>query len=218
MRPAEKEFVAFVQEACKGNEDAVAFVVGITNVAHFFDDLYDGDVALKKTDTLNALWMTMVALPRNEFYRKFFMELQPLISNAITNWKVANEMEGAPTGETDLRVAFVVRSGYADLIQQVALICGGPDWATRVGVAARRLCHSEPWKDYLKSVEVSHGVVQRTESAGQQSGIDRVSPVQRADRPATDRHGQGAIRVVEAECVRGPADADAVSPTGTADR
>ena len=85
-----------------------------------------------------ALWASMVALPRNEFYRKYFIELQPLVTNAIVNWRVANALEEAPSGETDLRVAFVVRSSYADLLQQTALLCGGPEWATQVGIEVRR--------------------------------------------------------------------------------
>src|SRR4029077_4314252 len=104
------------------NEEAAQFLGLITECAHFFDDLFDGDTAMTKRDIYNALWMTMVALPRNPFYRQFFAELAPLVSNAIINWRVANELEASPSGETDLRVAFVVRSSYAELIQQTALI------------------------------------------------------------------------------------------------
>jgi len=206
------EFLAFIKACCRDDELAADFAVTMTEVAHFFDDVYDGDDPPSKADVLNVLWMAMVSIPRNEFYRKNFVELQPLVANAIVNWRVANALEETPTGEVDLRVAFVVRSSYADLIQQTALICGGPDWAAKVGVEVRRRCHSEPWKDYLKSVEVSHGVLQQAEATGPQPGDDRVSAGQRADRPGTDRTWPRAVRMGEAERSVGSADAHADLP------
>jgi hypothetical protein len=204
--PKFAEFCAFV---CKGNDVAAEFLVEITEAAHFFDDLYDNDVVLTRANLLDAMWVVMVALPRNEFYRKFFWELQPLVTNAIINWRVANNLEASPSGETDLRVAFVVRSSYADLIQQTALLCGGPEWAAQVGVEVRRKCHAEPFNDYLKSVEVQHGLVQRTEATGQQSGDVGSGSGQRAHRPAADGDGPRAIRVVETERGLRPGDAPA---------
>ena len=201
------DFSNFCRYLAKGEENAAAFLIAITEVAHFFDDLHDGDVPLKRESIQTALWASMVALPRNEFYRKYFIELQPLVTNAIVNWRVANALEEAPSGETDLRVAFVVRSSYADLLQQTALLCGGPEWATQVGIEVRRRCHSESWKDYLRSVEASHGHVQRAEAAGPQSGDDRVSGSERADRAATDRPWPRAVRLGEAERGTGPPDA-----------
>jgi hypothetical protein len=170
------KFAEFIAYCCKGEEDPTAFLLQITQAAHFFDDLYDNDVVLTRANLLDAMWTIMVALPRNAFYRKFFWELQPLVTNAICNWRVANNLEASPSGETDLRVAFVIRSSYAELVQQTALLCGGPEWAAQVGVEVRRKCHAEPWADYVKSVEVQHGILQRAETAGQQSGPDSVSP------------------------------------------
>jgi len=212
------KFAEFCLRMCKGNENAAEFLVAITEAAHFFDDLYDNDVVLTRANLLDAMWMIMVSLPRNEFYRKFFWELQPLVTNAICNWRVANNLEASPSGETDLRVAFVIRSSYADLVQQTALICGGPDWAAQVGVEVRRECHSESWADYFKSVEVQHGILQRTEAAGPQSGDDRGGPSQRADRPTADGDGQGTVRVVEAERGGRPQADDADLPTANEDR
>jgi len=209
MTQRDPEFLRFIHEACKSNEDAANFLVAMTEAAHFFDDLYDGDTTISKDDILNALWSVMVTLPRNEFYRKFFAELQPLVTNAIINWRVANDLEGMPRGEQDLRVAFVVRSSYADLIQQTALICGGPEWAAKVGAEVRRRCHSEPWREYLQSVETHHGNVQRAENARRQPGHDRVGPSERTDRAGTDGPWPRAVRVGEAERSVGPPDAGA---------
>ncbi len=207
MTQRDPEFLRFIGESCKGNEDAANFLVAMTEAAHFFDDLYDGDTTISKEDILTALWSVMVTLPRNEFYRKFFAELQPLVTNAIINWRVANALEGMPRTETDLRVAFVVRSSYADLIQQTALICGGPEWAAEVGAEVRRRCHSEPWREYLQSVETHHGNVQRAEDARRQSGHDRVGAGERADRSGTDGPWPRAVRVGETERSVGSGDA-----------
>ena len=159
------QFVDFLKTCCRGNEDAVTFLLVGTDLAHFFDDLYDGDNPPTKAQIVQQCWAALVELPRNEFYRKYFWELQPVIANVLTNWRVANALEEGPQSETDLRVAFVVRSSYADLVQQTALICGGPEWAAQVGIEVRRKTHSEPWKDYLKTIEVSHGIVQPAECA-----------------------------------------------------
>jgi hypothetical protein len=218
MKHDHPEFLAFVQEACKGNEEAAAMLVMLTDLAHFFDDLYDGDKGLTRGNVQTALWTSLAMLPRNAFYRQYFGEIQPLVSNAIVNWRVANHLERVPGDETDLRVAFIVRSSYADLIQQTAMICGGPEWAVEVGVAVRKRCHAESWQDYLKSVEVLHGNVQRTESSGHQPGDDRVGAGERADRPAASRHGQRAVRMVETAGSGGSPSPDADLPATTADR
>ena len=218
MKKHDPQFLTFATECCKGNEEAAQFLVLITECAHFFDDLYDGDTPMTKRDIHNALWMAMVALPPNAFYRQFFAELAPLVSNAIVNWRVSNYLEERPDGEDDFRVAFIVRSSYAELIQQTALICGGPEWASEVGVRMRRECHSESWADYLKSVEARHGNVRRTEATGPESGDDRVGAGQRTDRPAATGHGQRAIRVVEAERVGGSGNAESDPRAAEADR
>ena len=85
MRLEQKEFAEFIGQVCKGQEHAANFLIMLTDVAHFFDDVYDGDVNIDKSVLLNAMWKAMVAIPRNEFYRKFFWELQPLVANAINN-------------------------------------------------------------------------------------------------------------------------------------
>jgi hypothetical protein len=213
----EKEFAEFIGKCCKGNADAAAFLVTITEAAHFFDDLYDKDVTINRHDLYEALWKTMIVLPRNEFYRKFFWELQPLVTNAVVNWQVANAMEEFPVGEVDFRVAFVIRSSYADLIQQVALLCGGPEWAVQVGVEVRRECHSEPWQDYIKSVGESHGILQRAEATGPESGDDRSGAGQRTHRHGTDGPWPRAVRVGEAERGAGPPDADPDLPAAATD-
>jgi len=162
----DKDFANFLNYCTRGNEAATGFLLLITNVAHFFDDLYDGDNPVDKPTLVKQMWALLVELPRNDFYRQFFWELQPLITNALNNWTVANRLEANPKDATDLRVAFVIRSSYADLIQQTALLCGGPEWAAQVGTEVRRKAHAEPWDQYIKSVEVSHGAVQPAEAAG----------------------------------------------------
>jgi hypothetical protein len=218
MKKHDPQFLTFATQCAKGNEEAAQFLVLITEAAHFFDDLYDGDTPMTKRDIYNALWLTMVALPRNAFYRQFFVELAPLVSNAITNWRVANFLEEAPAGSDDFRVAFIVRSSYAELIQQTALICGGPEWAAEVGVRMRRECHSESWKDYLQSLEARHGNVQSAETAGQQSGDDRRSAGEPEDRGRTDGPWPRAIRMGEDERSVGSSDAAANLRTTDADR
>lgn len=126
---------------------ATQFCIQMVRLAHFWDDLYDGDRDLNPYDINRGMELAVLEIPTNPFYQQHFNELMPLMRHAILCWKDANELE--KTGyRQDLVSAFGLRGGYASLFADVACIVGGMEWAQRVGPDLRRLC-DERLEDYL---------------------------------------------------------------------
>lgn len=143
--------VELATECLPSNPDAVNFFCEIAMVGHFFDDLIDRDVKISNDDIYDGLWKALVVLPRNRFYRNNFDELNPILCNAILNWKAANEME-ATNSESDKEIAFIIRSEYANLLIHSALLVGGPDWASKMTPKIRRFWHSETFAGYKENL------------------------------------------------------------------
>ncbi len=143
-----------IGQASCGNADAAAFLTTIVEVLHFWDDLIDDDRALSNTEINERMWQALVLLPRNRFYREHLNDLSPILAQAVLNWMTANTMENkVGGGGLDLPIAFIIRSSYVDLISQVALICGGFQWAQQITLAARRSAHGETYPGYLANLD-----------------------------------------------------------------
>lgn len=151
-------FRALLLHACKGDEDAAAFLSDISDMAHLWDDLIDKDPGPTDEQVQGGLWTALVNLPRNPFYRRHFAELNPLVANAILDWRVANRLEQTGASD-DLHISFIIRSSYVCILQQTALILGGPAWAEEVGVAIRRLAHGETFPVYVTTLRQTDGTV-----------------------------------------------------------
>jgi hypothetical protein len=134
-------------EACRGNESAAQFMDIVTEVLHFFDDVVDEDHELTAGQVERACWNALVELPRNMFYMQHFSVLNPVLAMAIQDWCVANEFE-ADGSEAKLRIAFIVRSSYVNLLVTAATIVGGFDWGRSIALRARELWHDEGWDGY----------------------------------------------------------------------
>jgi hypothetical protein len=137
-------------ELMRGNRSAVDFIELIVEVLHFWDDLIDRDKVLSDADINDKMFKLLVTLPRNQFYIQNFTVLNPILVNAIMNWHVANRFERTEQpDEYKLRIAYILRSSYVDLITQSALIVGGPEWAVQVGEQIRLYAHKETYEGYL---------------------------------------------------------------------
>lgn len=148
----------FTAVAC-GNRDAGRFLFQMVFVLHFFDDCLDGDKDLTRSNIYPALWFSMVEIPANPFYQDYFTLLNSDLQTAITNWKLANEMEDhGAEDRADLRIAFIARSAYVNLILKVAQLCGGVDWVDAIAGDIRRFAHGEGYDAYLKSLVKKGGL------------------------------------------------------------
>ena len=135
----------------RGNQDAYNFLIVVTNVLHFWDDLIDKDKPLSKDEIHSRMWDALVTLPRNKFYRTYFDELQPVLNCAIANWMAANQFE-AGEQKADLDIAFIIRSDYANLAIHSALLIGGEGWAATVAPHVRRFWHREGREEYERAL------------------------------------------------------------------
>lgn len=142
----------FFLSVSRGDQSAAEFLSVVFDVAHVWDDLIDKDVDVADDAIDRAFFHALVTLPRNPFYAKHFDLLNPLLLAGMNNWHVANELEKSGT-EEDLRIAFISRSGYIDLITQVAFLVGGSAWVREAGPAIRRFVHQEGWQAYLDSLK-----------------------------------------------------------------
>lgn len=131
----------------RGDAAAAEFLEVVTQIAHAWDDIVDRDKPFDAEAVHRAFFSALVVLPRNTFYTTHFGLLNPVLISAINNWRVANELE-AGEDEDSLRIAFISRSSYCDLVTQTAFILGGTLWVREVGPAIRRFVHQEGWESY----------------------------------------------------------------------
>jgi hypothetical protein len=142
-----------VAQAVHGHPEALAFLRDMARVMHTWDDLCDRDKPISDGMVTDAFWTALVTLPRNSFYREHEADLQPIVVNAILNWRIATHIERMPaTTETLLHTAFIIRSSYIDMVTMSALLIDGPDWATHVGPGLRAWAHGEGFDNYLHAL------------------------------------------------------------------
>jgi hypothetical protein len=148
----DRESVRKIDYWMKANKDAVIFILELSRIIHLWDDLIDKDNPVTPVDINEAFWSLFFILPKNVFYMQNFSTLNPILMAAELNWRTSNELES--TGdEEDHRIAFIIRSAYADVIQMSALLCGGREWAYSVSPEIRRWTHAEGFKSYMKNFE-----------------------------------------------------------------
>lgn len=135
-----------LSDAVCGDRDAIMFLRCISLIAHTWDDLHDRDREVSNPDIDKAFWTALIELPSNEFYRANEAVLRPLLAQSIINWQIANKLEA---NDERLEIAYIIRSSYIDLAVMCALIIGGAEHASGVGVALRMWNHGETPKEYL---------------------------------------------------------------------
>ncbi|CAB4188155.1 hypothetical protein UFOVP1165_48 [uncultured Caudovirales phage] len=148
----ESNALLLLQTACCGNRSAEDFVNTMFDVLHFFDDVSDKDTHLKNADVEQALWQALIELPRNQFYRDYFLNLNPIVANAIQDWITANEFEERSESENELMIAYITRSSYVTLMTEVARICGGVALASSVAKDLRLIAHYEGFAEYKSAL------------------------------------------------------------------
>jgi hypothetical protein len=136
-----------IAHALRGNRDAIAFFVMLRDVSHFWDDMIDRDRDLTAEYINDAMWMAMVEIPANPFYRANFDRLQPHIVTAIANWQAANLFE-AGSDERQLQIAFISRSDYCNILLECVYIIGGRDWLLQMTPIIRDAWTDEDFSAY----------------------------------------------------------------------
>lgn len=131
-----------------GRADAIACVSKLFQIAHVLDDLIDRDRPATDDEIVATFWLALIDVPQDPFFSAHATTLRPIMASAMLNWMAANTMERA--GEpADLKIAFVLRSAYVDLLSMAALIVGGLAWAAEIIPEIRRWVHAEGFDGYL---------------------------------------------------------------------
>lgn len=131
-----------------GRADALAFMRGVIDLAHVWDDLVDRDVDVSPQAVNGALWFAAVGMQRNPFFAAHRDRLLPVIETGILNWFAANELESAGT-MTALEVAHVIRCQVGDVLLLAAEIIHGHEFAARHAAGMRMLTQQDSLADYL---------------------------------------------------------------------
>jgi len=156
-----------VARAVQGNASAIEFLHDIARVLHVWDDLVDKDKQLTDEDIHEAFWLTLIAIPNNAFYATHRSVLQPILVNAIVNWRIANNIERMESPDAGaLMIAFITRSSYVDLATMSATLIGGVEWGVEQGGKLREWVHDEGFVGYLDNL--------RTETATREGVRDGV--------------------------------------------
>ena len=123
---------------------AVDMCVTLFEISQLFDDVYD-EGSLNKAHTLQLIQKSLIELPSNLFYRKFFNELQPMIQSYILQWMSANKME-----EQNLACekSYMLRAFLFQIYQFCAMLLHGYDYAIDNSLVFQEL-YGEKFTEYL---------------------------------------------------------------------
>jgi hypothetical protein len=115
----------------KGDAFAVAFAMDVLWLAHYVDDLYDGDVPRGKEEAKQAFKKVFCDMPQNPFFLKHQKELSALMASAYLMWCDSTHFE---RGDAESRfIAFQIRNATLNVVHHCIYLCGGSDWAEQNG-------------------------------------------------------------------------------------
>lgn len=122
---------ARLKEWFGGDEDAVAFMLALSDITELWDDLVDKDKSITLARIDKVFYTALFGLAANPFYTKHITYLTPLMVAAINSWKDANVLQ---TGTMNERaVAYTLRNRDIQIVQAIVLLTQGPDAAQRLG-------------------------------------------------------------------------------------
>lgn len=130
---------------CCGDRDAADFLFAFFAMCHVWDNLIDKDTPEDDANINRAFWIANVQIPRNAYYRRYNEMILPVMSVAIQEWFTANELEAGNRKD----IAYTLRCSIVSLIHQAAEICGGYEWAIKVGEEIRLKSQSETFEKYM---------------------------------------------------------------------
>ena len=134
---------------CNGHRDAAEFLGMFFTVCHLWDDLIDKDVERSNDHINHAFWIAFIDSPRNKYYRTFHAEIMPLMAVSMQEWFTANQLEAGNRQD----IAYTLRCSIVSLIHQAAEICGGYEWALKVGEEIRLKTQNQTLDEYSAELD-----------------------------------------------------------------
>lgn len=130
---------------CRGDRDAAHFLETFFLVCHLWDDLIDKDVERTDDHINHAFYCAFVEIPRNRYYQQFSAEIVPLMAVSMQEWFSANKLEAGDRQD----IAYTLRCSIVSLVHQAAELCGGYEWAVKIGEDIRLKTQGETYEQYL---------------------------------------------------------------------
>lgn len=143
---------AFLMEVLKGDYLAVDFCESIFRVSQLLDDMVDRDKAVSNDMIVEAFWRALIQIPNNEFYRRNFDTLNPMLRAMLVDWLDANTLEATKDAH-DRSIAFVLRDSIGAIAIHAAFLVGGYAWGRQVSADIRRHIFEETLEDYQRGLE-----------------------------------------------------------------
>jgi len=129
-----------------GNADACTFAAQLWTAIQEWDDLEDSG----KCENHNAL-LSWLAFGKE--YQPFFAQnahiLRPALLGLYLKWSASNVLDRGTA--SDVCKSYMLRAGYYDVLHVIAWICGGDEWAVKVGPEIYRSYGESPseiWQEF----------------------------------------------------------------------
>lgn len=122
----------------KGDESAMRLAAMLTEVAHFIDDIIDGDF-VPPAQAQSGARMLLLEIPSNRFYQSNFSYMQPLLAQCWLQWLASDKMEREPQSPDDTPKCYMLRASLYGLYHGMAVIAGGLEWAEEIGPEIYRM-------------------------------------------------------------------------------
>lgn len=153
-----EEIGSLVRKSLLGHEEAILYVLQAFDTMHVLDDLIDGDRDVSAEELSRRMFHALITMPNNQFYRDNQGAISGVLITGWANWIAANKTEQSYisdecNNEEGLRVSFVTRSTYMDLITLCAVIVGGLEHGASVAKEVREYCTSEGFDAYLNALK-----------------------------------------------------------------
>lgn len=128
-----------------GDESAVQFAELLWSAMQEWDDIEDEDA--KASNSLLS-WLAF-----GKEFHPFFAAHAHIMRSALLQmylqWRAANVLDRGD--ESDVAKSYMLRAGYYGVLHMMAYICGGDDWAAKVGPEIYREYGETPyelWKEF----------------------------------------------------------------------
>jgi SAM-dependent methyltransferase len=149
--------VTTLAEAMQGDQDAIRLCTALYNILHTWDDIIDGDKAVRGYDVNAAFRACLVDLPLNPFYVRHAAVLAPVLAAGISAWHAANHFE-ATTDREAWRKAHMLRVHVGAVFVTCAELVGGYEWGLDVAPAIYNLVQGDTLAKYMAEMEARHSI------------------------------------------------------------
>lgn len=126
----------------KENKDAIALANAFSRVSQIWDDLHDQDHPVAPGMVDYMMMTALVEIPKNNFYRQYYLELMPVMEHCLMTWMDSNTLEEIGD-DRDLQVSYIIRSVTTDLMITLAGLIGGIHWRRQAALAIRQAIYHD---------------------------------------------------------------------------